>query len=429
MRIAVIGATGNVGTALLRRLHAAHDVSSIVGISRRGPDRTGEPYSGVEWRHIDISDPASSPALVDALRGADAVVHLAWVIRPNRDEDLLVRTNVEGSRRVFEAAAAAGVPHLVHASSVGAYGRADGSAPGRPPQDESFPTHGCDSSHYARQKAQVERILDEVSAAHPEMTVSRLRPGLIFQEEAGPEIRDYFLGVLVPPPAAAPGHGCAPGLPLAPRHRHAGCARRRHRRRVLARGPPPRTRRVQCCGRPVVGPDAVGSALGARRWLPVPTPMVRALAALTYRARLQPTDPGWIDMAVVTPVMSTERIHRETGWSPRRSSIDAIRAVVATLGGPAVWAMRATAPAVRSPEGKRYQSSEGSPPWSASISTSPAPSRTASWMTWNEAPSVSATVARCPKGLSIGPSSTAPPSSRRCSSVASTSSTAMYMRQ
>lgn len=334
MRIAVIGATGNVGTALLRRLHAAHDVSSIVGISRRGPDRTGEPYSGVEWRHIDISDPASSPALVDALRGADAVVHLAWVIRPNRDEDLLVRTNVEGSRRVFEAAAAAGVPHLVHASSVGAYGRADGSAPGRSPQDESFPTHGCDSSHYARQKAQVERILDEVSAAHPEMTVSRLRPGLIFQEEAGPEIRDYFLGVLVPRPLLRLlATGALPVFPwphgIVMQAVHADDIADAYWRVVRHRAPGA----FNVAADPVVGPDAVGSALGARRWLPVPTPMVRALAALTYRARLQPTDPGWIDMAVVTPVMSTERIHRETGWSPRRSSIDAIRAVVATLGG------------------------------------------------------------------------------------------------
>ncbi|TFI41386.1 epimerase, partial [Micrococcus endophyticus] len=41
MRIVVLGATGNVGTALLERLHAADEVTSIVGVSRRGPDRAG----------------------------------------------------------------------------------------------------------------------------------------------------------------------------------------------------------------------------------------------------------------------------------------------------------------------------------------------------------------------------------------------------
>ena len=42
MRIVVIGATGNVGTALLRRLQAAPEVDSVVGISRHGPERPGE---------------------------------------------------------------------------------------------------------------------------------------------------------------------------------------------------------------------------------------------------------------------------------------------------------------------------------------------------------------------------------------------------
>lgn len=52
MRIVVLGATGNVGTALLERLHAADEVTSIVGVSRRGPDRPGRPTtasSGTAW--------------------------------------------------------------------------------------------------------------------------------------------------------------------------------------------------------------------------------------------------------------------------------------------------------------------------------------------------------------------------------------------
>nr|WP_298988128.1 NAD-dependent epimerase/dehydratase family protein [uncultured Micrococcus sp.] len=60
MRIVVLGATGNVGTAVLHRLQAADEVSSIVGVSRRGPDRAGAPYDGVEWHRLDIAEPAAA---------------------------------------------------------------------------------------------------------------------------------------------------------------------------------------------------------------------------------------------------------------------------------------------------------------------------------------------------------------------------------
>lgn len=332
MRIVVIGATGNVGTALLRRLQTAPEVDSIVGISRHGPERLSEPYDRVEWQHADVSLPASTSLLERAMRGADAVVHLAWIIRPNRDAALLERTNVEGSRRVFEAAAAAGVPHLVYASSVGAYGREDERPPGAERADESFPRHGAPASHYGRQKSAVERILDEVEAAHPEMLVSRLRPGLIFQAEAAPEIRDYFLGALVPRlllralPALR-----LPVLPwpagIAAQVVHADDIADAYWRVIRERAPGA----FNVAAEPPVTPHTVGPLVGATRQLPIPVPIVRALVAISYRLRLQPTDPGWVDMALITPVMGTDRI-RALGWEPQHSATDTLRELVHRLG-------------------------------------------------------------------------------------------------
>src|SRR5215213_2680205 len=103
MRIAVTGATGNAGTALLRRLRDEPEVTSVVGLSRRPPDTGTPPYDRVDWVHLDIADPRSLPALVDAFAGADAVVHLAWRIQPSHDEPALRRTNVDGSRQVAAA--------------------------------------------------------------------------------------------------------------------------------------------------------------------------------------------------------------------------------------------------------------------------------------------------------------------------------------
>jgi UDP-glucose 4-epimerase len=70
-----------------------------------------------EWAQADIA----TDDLVPLLRGADAVIHLAWLIQPSRDDARLRAVNVEGSKRLFRAVADARVPALVYPSSVGAY--------------------------------------------------------------------------------------------------------------------------------------------------------------------------------------------------------------------------------------------------------------------------------------------------------------------
>lgn len=197
MRIVVVGQSGNVGTAVLRALRSAPEVDSVLGIARRLPDRTSAPYQDADWAALDISDP-DEESVVDTLathfRGADAVVHLAWLIQPNRDRELLRRTNVEGTRRVAAAVVRAGVPHLVVASSVGAYATVDDDATRR----EDWPTTGIPTSHYSVDKAAQERVLDELERDHPEVGVARLRTALVFQGDAGHEIVRYFVGPLAP---------------------------------------------------------------------------------------------------------------------------------------------------------------------------------------------------------------------------------------
>ncbi|NMB22175.1 MAG: NAD(P)H-binding protein, partial [Corynebacterium sp.] len=125
MRIAVVGATGNTGTAVLRALHRHPEITEVVSIARRLPDTEIEPYDQCEWLSIDIAaastEADAAKSLTDAFRGCDAVIHLAWMIQPNDRRELLERVNVEGARRVTRAVAEAGVEHLVVASSVGVY--------------------------------------------------------------------------------------------------------------------------------------------------------------------------------------------------------------------------------------------------------------------------------------------------------------------
>src|SRR5437868_1505478 len=134
MRVVVVGATGNVGTSLLEALEPESRVDEIVAVARRAP---GREFARTTFTAADIA----STDLVPILRGADAVVHLAWLIQPGRTESITHRVNVAGSERLFRAAVQARVPALIYASSVGAY------SPGPKDRliDESWPTNGITS--------------------------------------------------------------------------------------------------------------------------------------------------------------------------------------------------------------------------------------------------------------------------------------------
>jgi UDP-glucose 4-epimerase len=288
-------------------------VREVVGIARRAPEAA---FPKVSWRTADIADPNTDLAAL--MRGADCVVHLAWLIQPSRDESVTHAVNVEGSQRVFDAAARAGVPALVYASSVGAY------APGPKDRavDESWPTTGIASSFYARHKAAVERILDSFEDAHPEIRVVRLRPGLIFKRAAATEIRRLFAGPLLPSPLVR-----RELIPIVPSHPRlvfqavhsldAGDAYRLAIVHEEARGA------YNVAADPVLDPSELGRILGARP-VPVPARLLRLGADLTWRAHLQPTSPGWVDMALAIPVMDTTRARTELGWSPAHSAADAL---------------------------------------------------------------------------------------------------------
>jgi nucleoside-diphosphate-sugar epimerase len=311
MRVVVTGATGNAGTSVLTALAADPRVDEIVGLARRRP-AWGRPKT--RWVAADVA----KDALEEHFRGADAVIHLAWLIQPSRDERTLEAVNVHGSRRVFEAAAAAGVGTLVHASSVGAYS----PGPDDRAVDESWPTDGTPTSFYARHKAAAERALDVVEAAHPELRVVRLRPGLIFKREAASGIRRLFAGPLLPSPLVDP--RLVPVLPLPRGLRlqavHGDDVGEAYR---LAVTDERASGAYNVAAEPVLDKETLGPLLGARV-VEVPAAPVRAAAGLSWKARLQPTPPGWLDMGLAVPLMDCSRIRDELGWTPRKSAGEAL---------------------------------------------------------------------------------------------------------
>lgn len=303
MRVVVTGATGNVGTSVLRTLADDPAVESIVGVARRRPDLR---WTKTTWVAADVT----SSDLVPIFRGADAVIHLAWLIQPSRSLTKLRATNVDGSARVFRAVADANVPALVYASSVGAYA----AGPKNRTVDESWPTTGIPTIFYSRHKAEVESLLDRFERESPATRVVRLRPGLIFKRDAASGIRRLFIGPFLP--SALVRTGLIPVVPALPGLRfqavHSLDVGEAFRLAATSdvRGP------FNIAAEPVLDPVELGRVLGARP-VPFPAGAVRAAAAATWWLRLQPTRAGWLDMALGVPLMDTTRAREELGWRPR----------------------------------------------------------------------------------------------------------------
>lgn len=336
MRIAITGATGNVGTALLRRLATESDIE-VIGIARRCPaPDAGPPYDRVRWHAADLGDPACLHLLAERLTGVDAVVHLAWQVQPSHHRARLRQTNLNGTRHIVNAMLAAGVAKLVHASSVGTY------APGPKDQrvDENWPVTGIGRSGYSVDKAAVEAMLDRAERDYPVLQVTRLRKALVFQHDAGAEITRYFLGRLVPVTLFRSGR-----LSMVPRHSrlrvqavHADDAAEAYLRAVRS----DRTGAFNIAAEPVLDGPLVAADLGG--WAPpLPLALLRLLARAAWRTRLVPADEGWLELSVAVPLMDCSRAERELGWRPRRDARDALRDLlsgIAAGSGTASPAMR-----------------------------------------------------------------------------------------
>jgi UDP-glucose 4-epimerase len=310
MRVAVTGATGNVGTSLLSAFADEPQIEAVMGIARRHPDMT---FPKTTFVHADVA----RDDLESFFIGCDAVVHLAWIIQPSHDPDSLRATNVAGTQRVIRAAAGAKVPNFIYASSVGAY------SPGPKDKrvDEGWPTNGISSSFYSRHKAETERMLDDFEREVPQVRVVRLRPGLTFKRESASEQRRLFAGPLLPNFLIP--RNTIPFLPVTDRLVfqcvHSSDVAEAYRLAVVTDV----GGAFNIAAEPVLGPTELADLFGSRT-VQISEGIIRRAAGLSWRARLQPTPEGWVDLGFESPIMDTSRATRELGWTPKHSSRDTL---------------------------------------------------------------------------------------------------------
>lgn len=196
----ITGMSGYIGGALCRRLEHSDWCDRVDGCDVRAPlDKVDK----VHYRDLDINDPGLADWVFDC--APDVLVHLAFVLNPMHDEARMRRVNVDGTRAVLDAAAAAATRQVLVASSGTAYG----AWPDNPvPLRETDPIRPHPGFQYAREKAEVEDLCADFMAAHPEVVFSIVRPCVVY----GPNVRNYLSRMLTGLPTVVGLAGYEPDL-------------------------------------------------------------------------------------------------------------------------------------------------------------------------------------------------------------------------
>src|SRR5215210_5955546 len=319
--VAVTGPTGTFGHGLMPLLQADDRVARVVGIARRPFDPASEGWTKMEYRQGDVREPAT---LEEAFAGADVVVHLAFMITGNASRETIRAINVEGTLNAFRAAAAAGARRFVYASSVAAYGFHRDNPVG---MDEDWPARPADHLFYAQEKAEIESLLREESAAHPELDLYLLRPPVVL----GP----HTMGAkdILPKPLAPIGRrlgGLLGRMPvplpvLAPRlpmqFIHEDDVGQAFLLCAVAAGPPGV---YNITGDGTLTAPEVARELGFTP-LPVPAGAVQSLARSVAGLPFAPPAAEWAEAASHPAIMDASRAKARLGWKPRYTSLEALR--------------------------------------------------------------------------------------------------------
>jgi nucleoside-diphosphate-sugar epimerase len=171
MRIAVTGGSGRIGRAVVEL--ALADGHSVMSIDRVEPPAELAQRSGVTFVRSELTRYSE---FEEALRGCDALVHLAAIPSPNGRPDYEVHnTNVVASYNALSAAARLGIERVAQASSINATGAAYSRAPRYDyfPLDEVHPTYNEDP--YSLSKWICEQQGDSFARRYERMAIASLR--------------------------------------------------------------------------------------------------------------------------------------------------------------------------------------------------------------------------------------------------------------
>ncbi|HKA94196.1 MAG TPA: NAD-dependent epimerase/dehydratase family protein [Acidimicrobiia bacterium] len=298
--IAVTGASGLVGQRLLPKLAEDERVTRLIGLDVRDPRRR---VRNLAFHRVDIGGAELKPLL----EAADVLVHLATVVDPIADEALMARVNVEGTRRVLDAAAAVGVRKVIRVSSAAVYGAWPNNSV---PLTEDAPLRPNPGFAPAVHAAEVERLIGEWREEHPAVTVTTMRSAPVLG--AGAERLPSRL-LLGRPPLRV--RGATPPVQVVHVDDLVDALA------LAIANDLPGTYNVSADG--WLGADDVRALLPRSLWPPIPAEMLERALGRLWASGLGDVPPSVVPYLVHPWVVANDRL-RAAGWQPRHSNEDAV---------------------------------------------------------------------------------------------------------
>jgi UDP-glucose 4-epimerase len=312
MRYLITGGAGYIGSRLVDLLSRREDTERIV-ICDLAPPAAYRPKT--EFERVDVRDREAVRAALER-SGADALIHLAFILNPSHDEHFMYDVDVNGTHNVLEAAAAAGTPQALVTSSSTAYG----AFPDNPvPLTEDDPVRGVPAFAYARDKTESDRLCQLWAAAYPDRVMTIVRPCVVF----GPNVDNYLVRLWTKAPFS-PDAGqldnqiqfvheddVVEAISALLLGRHAGAFN------VAGDG----LMTLRDCA------ELIGSPI--RR---MPLRAYRGLGRAMWAARLSEAPPGQIEFALYPWIVSTEKLKKTTGWTPKHTSRETFEITMRTHG-------------------------------------------------------------------------------------------------
>jgi UDP-glucose 4-epimerase len=297
VRYLITGGSGYIGSRLVERLSGRDDTERIT-IADVRPPAAFRPKT--DYQRLDVRDVAATRALLAAER-PDALVHLAFVLNPIKDEHRMYDIDVNGTVNVLEAASAAGIEQVLVTSSAVAYG----AFPDNPvPLEEDHPLRGVPSFSYARDKTESDRVCQLWGLRHPDRVMTIVRPCIVY----GPTVDNYLVRLWLKQPFRADFGRSDPPLQFVHEEdvvdalvllldgRHDGA--------------------FNVAGDGLITPAECAELIGMKTRR-VPLSLWRRFVAVMWRVGASEAPPGSLEYAIHPWVVSNQKLKDVAGWNPR----------------------------------------------------------------------------------------------------------------
>jgi len=311
--IALTGAGGYIGQRLIEHLDRWEGCTAILGTDVREPLVRSRKLTFLkkDIRDMDLDDFWKG-------RDVEALVHLAFVVDPIRDEKRMYDINVNGTLNVLRICRVLEIPHVIVASSGTAYG----AWPDNPPrllEDDPIRVFPPTMS-YAHHKGVNEQHFADFREKNPGVRFNAVRPSIVY----GPNVDNYLSRFLKRLPFLPLPDGCDPEFQLVHEEDVARLFTLLLEKKVD--GP------FNVAGSGVLRFSQVGAMVG-KRAVRIPRRVLVPILGLLWRAHLLvEAPPGMVDFMAYPWVLDIGRARDLLGFEPEYSTEQTARIMFQTHG-------------------------------------------------------------------------------------------------